>query len=356
VYWAASDVGWVVGHSYIVYGPLLRGCTTVMYEGKPVGTPDAGAFWKVIADQGVNVMFTAPTAIRAIRREDPDGKLLAQYDLSSLKYLFLAGERCDPDTLHWARQQLGVPVIDHWWQTETGWSIAANPAGLGMFDIVPGSAGKPMPGWDVRVLDDDGNEVATGESGAVVCKLPLPPGSLPTLWNAEQHFRDAYLNRFPGYYQSGDAGFVDADGYLQIMSRTDDVINVAGHRLSTGAIEEVLAQHPDVAECAVTGIADELKGQVPMGFVVLKIGADRQDDDVLSELVQLVRDRIGPVAAFRRAVIVQRLPKTRSGKILRRTLHCLVDGEAFTLPATIDDPTIIDEIAATLSVTPQILR
>jgi propionyl-CoA synthetase len=356
VYWAASDVGWVVGHSYIVYGPLLRGCTTVMYEGKPVGTPDAGAFWKVIADRGVNVMFTAPTAIRAIRREDPDGKLLAQYDLSSLKYLFLAGERCDPDTLHWAREQLGVPVIDHWWQTETGWSIAANPAGLGLFDIVPGSAGKPMPGWDVRVLDDDGNEVASGESGAVVCKLPLPPGSLPTLWNAEQRFRDAYLNRFPGYYQTGDAGFVDADGYLQIMSRTDDVINVAGHRLSTGAIEEVLAQHPDVAECAVTGIADELKGQVPMGFVVLQTGADRQDDDVLSELVQLVRDRIGPVAAFRRAVIVQRLPKTRSGKIFRRTLQCLVDGEAFTLPATIDDPTIIDEIAATLSVTAEILR
>ncbi len=356
VYWAASDVGWVVGHSYIVYGPLLRGCTTVMYEGKPVGTPDAGAFWKVIADRGVNVMFTAPTAIRAIRREDPDGKLLAHYDLSSLKYLFLAGERCDPDTLHWARQQLGVPVIDHWWQTETGWSIAANPAGLGMFDIVPGSAGKPMPGWDVRVLDDDGNEVASGESGAVVCKLPLPPGSLPTLWNAEQRFRDAYLNRFPGYYQTGDAGFVDADGYLQIMSRTDDVINVAGHRLSTGAIEEVLAQHPDVAECAVTGIADELKGQVPMGFVVLQTGADRQDDDVLSELVQRVRDRIGPVAAFRRAVIVQRLPKTRSGKIFRRTLQCLVDGEAFTLPATIDDPTIIDEIAATLSVTAEILR
>ena len=278
VYWAASDVGWVVGHSYIVYGPLLRGCTTVMFEGKPVGTPDPGAFWKVIADNGVRVMFTAPTAIRAIRREDPNGELIANYDLSKLDYLFLAGERCDPDTLNWAQEKLGIPVIDHWWQTETGWSISANPAGLELFDIVPGSAGRPMPGWDVRIVDDAGNELPSGESGAVVCRLPLPPGSLLTLWNADERFRESYLNRYPGYYESGDAGYINPDGYLEIMSRTDDVINVAGHRLSTGAIEEVLATHVAVAECAVTGVHDDLKGHVPMGFLVLKAGVTARED------------------------------------------------------------------------------
>jgi len=345
IYWAASDVGWVVGHSYIVYGPLLRGCTTVMFEGKPVGTPDAGAFWRVVADNAVKVMFTAPTAIRAIRREDPDGKYLQKYDLSSLEYLFLAGERCDPETLEWAHEKLGVPVIDHWWQTETGWAIAANAAGLGLFDIVPGTAGKPMPGWEVRILADDGSEVAVGDSGSVVCRLPLPPGSFPTLWNAEERFNTAYLKTFPGYYQSGDSGYVDSDGYLRIMSRTDDVINVAGHRLSTGAIEEVLATHPDIAECAVTGVQDALKGHVPMGFLVLKAGVDRNDDKLLAEVVALVREKIGPVAAFRKAVIVRRLPKTRSGKILRRILHGIVDGEDFTVPATIDDSSILDELA-----------
>jgi len=345
VYWAASDVGWVVGHSYIVYGPLLRGCTTVMFEGKPVGTPDAGAFWKVIADNRVKVMFTAPTAIRAIRREDPEGKLLQQYDLSSLSYLFLAGERCDPETLAWAHAHLGIPVIDHWWQTETGWSIAANPAGLGLFDVVPGSAGRPMPGWDVRVLADDGSELDAGESGAVVCKLPLPPGSLLTLWGADERFQQSYLSAFPGYYESGDAGYIDADGYLEIMSRTDDVINVAGHRLSTGAIEEVLATHPDVAECAVTGIRDALKGHVPMGFLVLKAGADREDEELHGEAIALVREKIGPIAAFRKVIVVARLPKTRSGKIMRRTLRDIVDGEAFNVPAAIDDPAILGEIA-----------
>jgi len=348
VYWAASDVGWVVGHSYIVYGPLLRGCTTVMFEGKPVGTPDAGAFWKVIADNRVKVMFTAPTAIRAIRREDPDGKLLQRYDLSSLNYLFLAGERCDTETLAWAHAHLGVPVIDHWWQTETGWSIAANPAGLGLFNVVPGSAGRPMPGWDVRVLTDDGLEVGAGESGAVVCKLPLPPGSLLTLWNADERLRQAYFNTFPGFYESGDAGYIDSDGYLEVMSRTDDVINVAGHRLSTGAIEEVLATHPDVAECAVTGIRDSLKGHVPMGFLVLKSGVDREQAELRGEAVALVREKIGPVAAFRKVIIIARLPKTRSGKILRRTLRNIVDGEVFSVPATIDDPAILDDIEDTL--------
>ena len=349
VYWAASDVGWVVGHSYIVYGPLLRGCTTVMFEGKPVGTPDAGAFWKVIADKGVRVMFTAPTAIRAIRREDPDGKLLANYDLSKLKLLFLAGERCDPDTLIWAREKLGVPVIDHWWQTETGWAIAANPAGLGLFDIVPGSAGKPMPGWDVRILDDEQNEMPRGESGVVACKLPLPPGSFPTLWNAAERFRKAYLVNFPGFYETGDAGYITADGYLEIMSRTDDVINVAGHRLSTGAIEEVVATHAAVAECAVTGVHDDLKGQMPMGFLVLKAGADMNDEQVIADVIRLVREMIGPVAAFRKVAIVKCLPKTRSGKILRRTLRNIVDGEAFTVPATIDDPAVLDDIRQALA-------
>ena len=344
VYWAASDVGWVVGHSYIVYAPLLCGCTTLMFEGKPVGTPDAGEFWRVIAEHRVNVMFTAPTAIRAIRREDPNAELMQQHDLSCLRHLFLAGERCDPDTLHWANEQLGVPVIDHWWQTETGWSIAANPAGLGLVDVPAGSAGLPMPGWDVRIVDEECNEVATGESGAVVCKLPLPPGSLPTLWGADERFRQAYLQRYPGFYQSGDAGFKDEHGYLYIMSRTDDVINVAGHRLSTGAIEEVLATHTAVAECAVTGIHDELKGQVPLGFLVLKAGVKCAETELIAEAVQLVRKQIGPVAAFRNVLIVKRLPKTRSGKVLRRILRNIVDGEDYVMPATIDDPAILEEI------------
>jgi propionyl-CoA synthetase len=349
VYWAASDVGWVVGHSYIVYAPLLCGCTTLMFEGKPVGTPDAGEFWRVIAEHRVNVMFTAPTAIRAIRREDPNAELMRQHDLSCLRNLFLAGERCDPDTLHWVSEQLGVPVIDHWWQTETGWSIAANPVGLGLAAVPAGSAGLPMPGWDVRIVDEECNELAPGESGAVVCKLPLPPGSLPTLWGADERFRQAYLERFPGFYQSGDAGFVDEDGYLFIMSRTDDVINVAGHRLSTGAIEEVLATHADVAECAVTGIHDELKGQVPLGFLVLKAGVKRSETELACEAVQLVRDQIGPVAAFRNVLIVKRLPKTRSGKVLRRTLRNIVDGEDYVMPATIDDPAILEEITTQLA-------
>jgi len=348
VYWAASDVGWVVGHSYIVYGPLLRGCTTVMFEGKPVGTPDPGAFWKVVADNGVRVMFTAPTAIRAIRREDPNGELLANYDLSKLDYLFLAGERCDPDTLNWAHEKLGIPVIDHWWQTETGWPISANPAGLGLFDICPGSAGRPMPGWDVRIVDDNGSELPMGESGAVVCRLPLPPGSFSTLWNADERFRESYLTRYPGYYESGDAGYIDPDGYLEIMSRTDDVINVAGHRLSTGAIEEVLATHAAVAECAVTGVQDDLKGQVPMGFLVLKAGVAASEAQLITETVSLVREKIGPVAAFRKVVVVKRLPKTRSGKVLRRILRCIVDAEEYTMPATIDDPAILVELAKTL--------
>ncbi|MDJ0926243.1 MAG: propionyl-CoA synthetase [Gammaproteobacteria bacterium] len=349
VFWAASDVGWVVGHSYIVYGPLLRGCATVMFEGKPVGTPDAGTFWRVIAEHGVKAMFTAPTAFRAIRREDSAGALLKDYDLAHFDTLFLAGERCDPETLQWAREQLQVPVIDHWWQTETGWAIAANPVGLGRFEIRPGSAGKPMPGWDVRFLDDGGQPVSDGETGAIACRLPLPPGALPTLWNAPERFRQSYLERFPGYYQTGDAGYCDTDGYVYVMSRTDDVINVAGHRLSTGAIEEVLAAHPDVAECAVTGIRDGVKGQVPLGFLCLKADSRRPHADVSAEAVDLVRERIGPVAAFKQALVVKRLPKTRSGKVLRGTMRRMADGEPYTTPATIDDPAILDEIAAALA-------
>ena len=344
VFWAASDVGWVVGHSYIVYGPLLRGCTTVMFEGKPVGTPDAGEFWRVIADYGVNVMFTAPTAIRAIRREDPSGELLRHHDLSQYRTQFVAGERCDPETLLWTRELLGVPVLDHWWQTETAWAIAANAARLTTGEVKAGSAGKAMPGWDVCILDDEGSELPPGGQGAVVCRLPMAPGAFPTLWNADDRFIDSYLNEFPGYYQTGDAGLMDEDGYLYIMSRTDDVINVAGHRLSTGAIEEVLATHTDVAECAVTGIHDELKGQVPMAFLVLKAGVERTEADLVGETVQLVRDKIGPVAAFRKALVVKRLPKTRSGKILRRTLRNLVDGDNYSVPPTIDDPAILQEI------------
>jgi len=348
VFWAASDIGWVVGHSYIVYGPLLRGCTTVMYEGKPVGTPDAGQFWRVISAYGVNAMFTAPTAIRAIRREDPDGALLKKYPLGSLRSQFLAGERCDPDTLQWLGEQLGIPVIDHWWQTETAWAIAANPVGLGLSDVPAGSAGKAMPGWDVHIMDEQNEVQPAGESGAVVCKLPMPPGCLPTLWNADERFQQAYLKSYPGYYETGDAGYIDEQGCIFIMSRTDDVINVAGHRLSTGAIEEVLATHADVAECAVTGVHDEIKGQVPLGFLVLKAGVDRAASELADEAVKLVREKIGPVAAFRQVLVVKRLPKTRSGKILRRTLRNMVDGESYEIPATIDDPAILDEIAACL--------
>ncbi|MFV0490954.1 MAG: propionyl-CoA synthetase [Pseudorhodobacter sp.] len=344
VFWAASDVGWVVGHSYICYGPLIAGCTTIVYEGKPVGTPDAGAFWRVIADHGVKSFFTAPTAIRAVKRADPKGELLAQYDLSGLQALFLAGERADPDTIDWAARALGKPVIDHWWQTETGWSIAANPLGLGLVPAKPGSPAMPMPGYDVQVLDEAGHPVPVGTLGAIVVKLPLPPGTLPTLWQAGDRFRDSYLSRFPGYYETGDAGYMDEDGYLYIMARTDDVINVAGHRLSTGAMEEVLAAHPDVAECAVVGISDALKGQSPLGFLCLNAGVERLHAEVVQECVALMRERIGPVADFRRACVVERLPKTRSGKILRATMARIAEDQDFRMPATIDDATILDEI------------
>ena len=348
VYWAASDVGWVVGHSYIVYGPLFEGCTTIIYEGKPVGTPDAGAFWRVISEHKVKAMFTAPTAIRAVKKEDPDGALLANYDMSSLQYQFLAGERCDPDTLKWCEDKLGVPTIDHWWQTETGWSIAANCMGIDPLPVKAGSPARPIPTCDVRILDDDGNDVAAGDIGSIVVKLPLPPGSLPTLWNNDERFIEAYMADFPGYYKTGDAGYIDEDGYVYVMSRTDDIINVAGHRLSTGGMEEVLAEHNDVAECAVLGVNDTLKGQVPMGFVVLKSGVARAGDEIIKELVASVRERIGPVAAFKLAVIVARLPKTRSGKILRGTIQKIANGETFATPATIDDPAILEEIADAL--------
>ena len=344
VFWAASDVGWIVGHSYIVYGPLLHGNTTVMFEGKPVGTPDAGAFWRVVSEHGVRCMFTAPTAFRAIKQQDPDGVLAGNYDLSGLRALFLAGERCDPDTLHWSGDRLGVPVIDHWWQTETGWAIASNCLGIETLPVKPGSAARPAPGWDVHVLDRDGNDVPAGKVGAIACKLPLPPGTLPGLWQAEDRFLEAYLERFPGYYETGDAGFIDADGYVHVMARTDDIINVAGHRLSTGAMEEVLASHPDVAECAVMGVADSLKGQLPVGCVVLKAGVARDESDIVTEIVQMVRDRIGPVAAFKKAVVVARLPKTRSGKILRATMRRIADDEEYRMPATIEDPDVLDEI------------
>ncbi|MBT8093446.1 MAG: propionyl-CoA synthetase, partial [Gammaproteobacteria bacterium] len=319
VYWAASDIGWVVGHSYIIYGPLLHGNTTVLYEGKPVGTPDAGAFWRVAAEHGVATMFTAPTAFRAIKQRDPDGKLIGDYDLSKMRALFLAGERCDPDTLHWAEDRLGIPVIDHWWQTETGWAIAANCLGIELLPVKAGSVGPAAPGWDVRCLNPDGSAVKSGDVGAIACKLPLPPGTLPGLWQAEERFRSSYLETFPGFYETGDAGFIDDDGYIHVMSRTDDVINVAGHRLSTGAIEEVLAGHPDVAECAVIGASDKLKGQLPVGFVVLKAGVSRAPADIVAEVIAMVREHVGPVAAFKNAVVVERLPKTRSGKILRST-------------------------------------
>ena len=347
-YWAASDVGWVVGHSYIVYGPLLNGNATVLYEGKPVGTPDAGAFWRVIADHSVTVMFTAPTAFRAIKREDPEGKLLGRYDLSGFRSLFLAGERCDPNTLEWARDKLGVPVIDHWWQTETGWAICANCLGIEMLPVKAGSAGKPAPGWDVRAVDEASTELLRGTTGALVAKLPLPPGTFPTLWNADERFVETYLSQYPGYYKTADAGHVDEDGFVHIMARTDDIINVAAHRLSTGEMEEVLAAHPDVAECAVVGVADDLKGQVPVGFMVLKAGADRAPEELVAEVVSAVREKIGPIACFRQATIVDRLPKTRSGKILRGTMKKIADGEQYKVPATIDDPQILDEIATAL--------
>jgi propionyl-CoA synthetase len=349
VFWTASDVGWVVGHSYICYGPLIAGATTVVFEGKPVGTPDAGTFWRVIAEHGVKSFFTAPTAFRAIKREDPAGEHLRRHDLGSLRYLFLAGERADPDTIAWAEARLGVPVLDHWWQTETGWAIAANPAGLELLPVKRGSAGVPMPGYDVRILDERGVEVAPGDLGAVAISLPLPPGTLPTLWNADERFESAYLSRFPGHYETGDAGKLDEEGYVYVLSRTDDVINVAGHRLSTGAMEEVLASHPDVAECAVIGVADPLKGQVPLGLLCLSRGCARDPAAIVAESVALVRERIGPVAAFRTAVVVERLPKTRSGKILRATMARMADGREWTMPATIDDPAILPEIAEHLA-------
>jgi propionyl-CoA synthetase len=344
VYWAASDVGWVVGHSYIVYGPLFNGNTTVIYEGKPVGTPDPGAFWRIIEEYKVKVMFTAPTAFRAIRKEDPRGEYLSKYDLSGLKSLFLAGERCDPNTLAWAQEQLGVPVIDHWWQTETGWPICSNCLGIELLPIVPGSPARPVPGYDVQVLDSAGKAVAAGDIGALVIKAPLPPGTFTTLWNAADRYEQAYFSNFPGYYETGDAGYIDDNGYVYVMARTDDVINVAGHRLSTGAMEEVLADHPDVAECAVIGVADPMKGQLPLGLLVINAGVNRAPQDIVAEAVQLMRERIGPVAAFKLCAVVERLPKTRSGKILRGTMRSIADGESWNMPATIDDPAILEEI------------
>jgi propionyl-CoA synthetase len=348
VYWAASDVGWVVGHSYIVYGPLFHGCTTVLYEGKPVGTPDAGAFWRVIADHGVSTLFTAPTAFRAIRQQDPDGELIGRYDLSRFRALFLAGERCDPETLGWAERKLGVPVIDHWWQTETGWPITANCLGIQHLPVKPGSTTRAVPGWDVSALGESGNELPAGQIGALAVRLPMPPGSSPTLWHADERFRDTYLAAFPGYYQTADAGYLDEQGYVFVMARTDDIINVAGHRLSTGAIEEVLAAHPDVAECAVIGVADELKGQLPVGFLVLKAGVERPEAEIVAETVALVRERIGPVASFKTATVVDRLPKTRSGKILRGTMRLIADDEEYGVPATIEDPAALDEMREAL--------
>ena len=348
VYWAASDVGWVVGHSYIVYGPLLNGNTTILFEGKPVGTPDAGAFWRVISDHGVNCMFTAPTAFRAIKKEDPAGALLANYDMSSLRSLFLAGERSDPDTLHWAEEKLRVPVIDHWWQTETGWAICANCLGIEQLPVKHGSPTVAVPGWDVQVVDDQVRQVPRGTTGALVVKLPLPPGTLPTLWNDDERFVSSYMTEFPGYYKTADAGFIDEDDYVYVMSRTDDIINVAGHRLSTGGMEEVVAAHPDVAECAVIGVTDELKGEIPLGFVVLNAGVDRPHHEIVNEVIQMVRAEIGAVASFKTAIVAQRLPKTRSGKILRGTMKKIADRVEWKMPATIDDPAILDEIAERL--------
>jgi propionyl-CoA synthetase len=347
-YWAASDVGWVVGHSYIVYAPLFHGCTSILYEGKPVGTPDAGAFWRVIAEHGCVAMFTAPTAFRAIKKEDPDAKFLGRYDLSKFRTLFLAGERADPDTVMWAERHLKVPVIDHWWQTETGWAIAGNPVGLGALPVKHGSPTVAMPGYQVDVVDESAKPVAVNQMGSIVVKLPLPPSCLPTLWQQDDRFRESYLTEFPGYFKTADAGFKDEDGYLYIMGRTDDIINVAGHRLSTGGMEEVLSSHQDVAECAVIGVKDELKGEVPCGFIVLKSGVNRPPTEIEKEIVGLVREMIGPVAAFKIAITVARLPKTRSGKILRGTMKKIADGDAWTLPATIDDPAILEEIGVAL--------
>ncbi len=348
VFWAASDVGWVVGHSYICYAPLIHGNTTIVFEGKPVGTPDAGTFWRVMSEHNVRSFFTAPTAFRAIKREDPKGEFKAKYDLSGLRALYLAGERADPDTINWAQDLLGVPVIDHWWQTETGWTIAGNPLGIEALPIKVGSPSVAMPGYEVHILDEAGNRQPENILGAIAIKLPLPPGTLPTLWNADERYRASYLNTFPGYYETGDAGIIDEDGYLYIMARTDDVINVAGHRLSTGAMEEVLANHPDVAECAVIGVSDQLKGQLPLGFLCLSNGVNRPHSEIVAECVQMMRDVIGPVAAFKLAVVIKRLPKTRSGKILRATMVKIADSETFKMPATIDDPDILDEIKEAL--------
>ncbi|PVH29070.1 propionyl-CoA synthetase [Pararhodobacter oceanensis] len=348
VFWCASDVGWVVGHSYIVYGPLIHGATTVVFEGKPIGTPDAGTFWRVIEENKVVSFFTAPTAFRAIKREDPKGEFLKKYDTSSLRTLYLAGERADPDTILWAQEKLGVPVIDHWWQTETGWAICGNPQGLEKLPVKIGSPSVPMPGYDVQVLDEAGHQLPAGELGAIGIKLPLPPGTLPNLWNAEERFISSYLSAYPGYYETGDAGYIDEDGYVYIMARTDDVINVAGHRLSTGAMEEILAAHADVGECAVVGVADPLKGQLPLGFLCLNAGVTREPEAVIKECVALMRSKLGPVAAFKLAVVVERLPKTRSGKILRATMAKIADGEPFKAPATIEDMTVLDEIEIAL--------
>jgi propionyl-CoA synthetase len=348
VYWAASDVGWVVGHSYIVYAPLLHGCTTILYEGKPVGTPDPGAFWRVITQHQVSTLFTAPTAFRAIKRDDPKGEYIRKYTRDKFRTLFLAGERCDPDTLLWAEEHLKVPVIDHWWQTETGWPIAANCIGIESFRVKPGSATRAVPGFDVRVLNANAHEVSDGTIGNIAIKLPLPPGTLPTMWHNDDGYKKYYLDPYPGYYLTGDAGYRDDDGYLWIMSRIDDIINVAGHRLSTGAMEEVLASHPDVAECAVIGAADQLKGELPVGMVVLKAGVQRQHEQIVGEIVQLVREKIGPVAAFKQAIVVKRLPKTRSGKILRGTMRKIADGQEYKVPPTIDDPVILNEITDAL--------
>jgi len=348
VWWSASDIGWIVGHSYIVYGPLFHGCTTVLFEGKPVGTPDAGVFWRIISEHKVKSLFTAPTAFRAIKKEDPNGNFFKKYDLSSFETLFLAGERADPDTLKWAESLLKVPVIDHWWQTETSWAISANCAGLGLSKTKYGSACKPVPGYDVRILKSDGKEAKPNEMGDVVVKLPLPPGTFPTLWNADKRYKETYMSNYPGYYQTYDAGHIDEDGYVWIMSRTDDIINVAGHRLSTGAMEEVLAEHKDVAECAVLGIADKLKGQLPIGLLTLKAGVTKKHEDISKECIQMIREKVGPVAAFKTAIVIKRLPKTRSGKILRGTVRKIADNEPYKMPATIDDPAILDEIKADL--------
>jgi propionyl-CoA synthetase len=348
VFWAASDVGWVVGHSYIVYGPLLYGCTTVVYEGKPIGTPDAGAFWRVISEHKVKALFTAPTAFRAIKKEDPEGLELKKYDLSNYKTLFLAGERLDPDTYHWARKLLNVPVIDHWWQTETGWAIVANPMGIEQFPIKPGSATKSVPGYDVKILDSEGNELGPGKEGNIVIKLPLPPGTLATLWRNEERFVSSYMSRYPGYYETGDGGYIDDDGYVFVMGRIDDVINIAGHRLSTGAMEEIVASHSQVAECSVIGLDDSLKGQKPLGLVVLKAGVNCEPERLNQELIAMVRNGIGPIACYRETVIVSRLPKTRSGKILRGTMRAIAAGKAYRMPSTIDDPTSLEEISTAL--------